>query len=151
MPFPATVIAGHDGTPRGLDAVTYAERIAAAQGGRLVVVHVIEHEMPFTSKDPIHQHRQRDRVAAMFAPVRDRFGSKIETRLVSAESVRAGLRQSAEDEHAGTVVVGPSHHGPIGHVLYGDVAHWLTSHCDCTVEVAPVGEHMDQRSRSLSG
>lgn len=108
---------------------------------RVVVVHVIESQMPFTSRDPAHQHHVRDRAAEVFEPVRGMFGSDVETRLVSAASTRVGLRDSAEDEDAIAVVVGPSHHGPIGHVLYGDVADRLSSRCECAVEVAPVGAH----------
>jgi nucleotide-binding universal stress UspA family protein len=151
MPGPATVIAGHDGTHRGFDAIVHAQQVAAARDARVVVVHVIERQMPFTSRDPTYQHQQRDRVGAVFAPVREMFGQEIETRLVAAVSPAAGLRQSAEDERAVAVVVGPSHHGPVGHVLYGDVAHWLTRHCDCAVEVAPVGEHTELEARSPAG
>ena len=139
MKRPTTVIAGHDGTTRGLDAVAHARRIADAQNARLLVVHVIDHEMPYTSTDLAHQHRLRHHVHRVFDPIRDELGRDIETQLVSALSTRAGLREAAEDAHAQLVVVGGSHHGPVGHVLYGDMAHWLTRHCDCPVEVAPVG------------
>jgi nucleotide-binding universal stress UspA family protein len=139
MEHPSTVIAGHDGSTRGLDAVAHAQRIADEQNARLVVVHVIEHEMPYWSTDAGHQHRLRQHVHKVFDPVRRELGLDVETRLVSALSTRAGLREAAEDERAQMVVVGPSHHGPVGHVLYGDVAHWLTRHCDCPVDVAPVG------------
>ena len=141
MPGPPTVIAGHDGSAHGFDAIAHAQRIAAAQDAHVVVVHVIEHQMPFTSRDPIYQHQQRDRVAKVFAPIHEIFGSEIETRVVSAASAPAGLRRAAEDERALAVVVGPSHHGRVGEVLYGDVAHWLMRRCDCPVEVAPVGAH----------
>lgn len=151
MQGPPSVIAGHDGTTRGFDSIAHAQRIAVAEDARLLVVHVIEHQMPFTSLDPIYQHQQRDRIAAVFEPVRERFGSTVETRLVSAGSAPTGLRQVAEDENAIAVVVGPSHRGPVGHVLYGDVAHWLEGHCDCRVEVAPVGVHTElEAERSVS-
>ena len=135
----STVIAGHDGTTRGLDAVAHARRLADAQHARLLVVHVIDHEMPYTSTDLDHQHRLRGHVHRVFDPIHRELGRDIETQLVSALSTRAGLREAAEGAHAELVVVGASHHGPVGHVLYGDVAHWLTRHCDCPVEVAPLG------------
>lgn len=141
MSHPATVIAGHDGTSRGLDAIAHAQRIAADRDARVVAVHVIEPQMPFTGIDAHYQHQQRDRATNVLGPVREAYGSSVETRLVSATTAPAGLREAAEDEHAVVVVVGPSHHGPVGQVLYGDVARWLTTHCDCLVDVAPVGEH----------
>ena len=139
MKRPSTVIAGHDGTTHGLDAVAHASRIAEAQNARLLVVHVIDHEMPYISTDHAHQQRLRQHVHRVFDPIHSEFGRDVETQLVSALSTRAGLREAAEDAHARLVVVGGSHHGPVGHVLYGDMAHWLTSNCDCPVEVAPVG------------
>jgi nucleotide-binding universal stress UspA family protein len=140
MKRPRTVIAGHDGTTRGLDAVAHAGRLADAQNARLLVVHVIDHEMPYTSTDHAHQQRLRHHMHKIFDPIHGE-GGHVETQLVSALSKRAGLREAAEDVHAEAVVVGASHHGPVGHVIYGDVAHWLTRHCDCPVEVAPVGAH----------
>ena|SRR5687768_7094085 len=139
MTRPSTVIAGHDGTTRGRDAVAHASRIANAQNARLLVVHVIDHEMPYTSVDLAYQHQLRQHVHRVFDPIHDELGRGVETQVVSALSTRTGLREAAENVHAQLVVVGPSHHGPVGHVLYGDVAHWLTRHCDCAVEVAPVG------------
>ena len=69
MKCPPTVIAGHDGTTRGLDAVVHAWRIANAQNARLLVIHVIDHEMPYLSTDVAHQHRLRDRVHTVFDPI----------------------------------------------------------------------------------
>jgi nucleotide-binding universal stress UspA family protein len=139
MKRPSTVIAGHDGTTRGLDAVAHASRIADGQDARLLVVHVIDHEMPYWSIDHAHQYRLREHAHRVFDPIHGELGRDVETQLVSALSTRAGLREAAEDAHAQLVVVGGSHHGPVGHVVYGDMAHWLTRHCDCPVEVAPVG------------
>jgi nucleotide-binding universal stress UspA family protein len=141
MSHQPTVIAGHDGTTRGLDAITHASRIAQERDARLVVVHVIAHQMPYSSTERDHQTDLRHHLEEVFGPVHAMLADTAETRMVDALSTPIGLRDAAEDEDAEMVVVGPSHHGAVGRVLYGDVANWLSRHCDCPVEVAPVGAH----------
>lgn len=133
-----TLIAAHDGTSRGLDVVARGREIADAADARLLVVHVIEKQMPYWSRDPDHQHLLREDLAHIFDPVREIGGPGVETRAVGARSVIEGLVAAVEDEHAGVIVIGTSHHGPLGRMLYGDVAHQLMSRCNCHVDVTPV-------------
>jgi len=136
-----TLIAAHDGTPRGVDVVASARRIAHRADARLVIVHVIERQTPYWSRDPDHQHLLRHRLAQVFGSTRAVAGPDAETRAVGARSVGEGLLAAIEDEHAGVVVVGSSHRGPLGHAFYGDVARQLSKQCDCHVHVVPAGAH----------
>ena len=134
-----TVIAAHDGREHGLDAVARAREIAEAADARLLVVHIMEKQTPYWSVEREHQHTLRDDLEHIFAPARALGGPKVETRAIGASSVAIGLLQVIEDEHPGVIVIGASHRGVFGHVLYGDIARQVERHCDCHVEVAPVG------------
>ena len=140
------LIAAHDGTPRGLEVVARARRIADSADARLVIVHVIDKQMPYTSRDPNHQHILREELAHVFEPARAVGGPEAETRAVGARSVIDGLLGAIDDESAGVIVVGSSHRGPLGHALYGDVAHQLQKRCDCYVDVVPVGAQAMQHA-----
>lgn len=134
-----TVIAAHDGTPRGLDVVARGRRVADAADARLLVVHVIEKQMPYWSRDPDHQHQLRDELAHVFGPAREIAGTDMETRAIGARSVVEGLVGAVEDENAGVIVIGTTHHGPVGRVIYGNIASQVTAQCSCHVDVTPVG------------
>ena len=134
-----TVIAAHDGTPRGLDVVARGRRVADAADARLLVVHVIEKQMPYWSRDPDHQHQLRDELAHIFGPAREIAGPDMETRAIGARSVVEGLLGAVEDENAGVIVIGTTHHGPVGRVVYGNIASQVTAQCSCHVDVTPVG------------
>jgi nucleotide-binding universal stress UspA family protein len=140
-----TVIAAHDGTPRGLPVIERARRIAEDGDARLVIVHVIDKQTPYWSTDPEHQHRLRQELAHIFEPAREIAGPSSETRAIGARSVVDGLRGIVEDENAHVVVVGSSHYGPLGHVVHGDVARALDRHCDCHVDVAAIAAQ-DERT-----
>ena len=134
-----TLIAAHDGSPRGLEVVARGREIAEAADARLLVVHVIDRQMPYWSRDPEHQHLLREELAHIFDPVREIGGPNVETRAVGARTVTEGLVAAVEDEGAGVIVIGTTHHGPVGRMLYGSIARQLMSRCDCHVDVTPVG------------
>ena len=134
-----TVIAAHDGTPRGLDVVGRGRKVADAADARLLVVHVIEKQMPYWSRDPDHQHQLRDELAHIFGPAREIAGPDTETRAIGARSVVEGLLGAVEDENAGVIVIGTTHHGPVGRVVYGNIATQVAAQCSCHVDVTPVG------------
>jgi nucleotide-binding universal stress UspA family protein len=135
------LIAAHDGSPRGVEVVARGREVADAADARLVIVHVIDRQMPYTSRDPEHQHIMREELAHVFEPARAVGGSEAETRAVGARSVVEGLLGAIDDEQAGVIVVGSSHHGPLGHALYGDVARQLAKKSNCYVDVVAVGKH----------
>ena len=133
-----TLIAAHDGSPRGLAVVARGRRIAEKADARLLIVHVIENQTPYWAGDPDHQHRLRTELEHIFEPARAVGGPRAETRAIGARSVVEGLLGVIEDEKAGVIVIGRSHHGPVGHMLYGDVAHQIERRCDCYVDVTPI-------------
>lgn len=133
------LIAAHDGSPRGLEVIARGREIADAADARLVIVHVIDKQMPYTSRDPDHQHIMREELAHVFEPARAVAGPDAETRAIGARSVIDGLLGAIDDEHAGVIVVGSSHHGRLTHAFYGDVARELAKRSNCYVDVVPVG------------
>ena len=135
------LIAAHDGTARGLEIVARAREIAEKANARLVIVHVLDRQMPYSSRDSDRQHMLREELAHVFDPAREIAGPEAETRAVSARSVIEGLLGAIEDEQAGVIVVGSTHHGPLGHMLFGDVAAQLAKRSDCYVDVVHIGEH----------
>lgn len=135
------LIAAHDGTTRGLEVVARAHTIAEKADARLVIVHVLDRQMPYASRDPDQQHILREELAHVFDPARAVAGHEAETRAVSARSVIDGLLGAIEDEEAGVIVVGTTHHGRLGHMLYGDVAGQLAKRCNCYVDVVQIGAH----------
>ena len=54
-------------------------------------------------------------------------------------SVPAHALQRVAERERDLVVVGSSHHGPLGHVLLGDVAASALHHAPCAIAVAPRG------------
>ena len=135
------LIAAHDGTARGLEVVARARKIADRANARLVIVHVLDRQMPYSSRDPDRQHILREELAHVFEPARAIAGPDAETRAISARSVIEGLLGAIDDEKAGVIVVGTTHHGPLGHMLFGDVAAQLAKRSDCYVDVVHIGEH----------
>ena len=73
----------------------------------------------------------------------------VERRLEPATSPARGLHDAAVSEQADAIVVGSSHHGPLGRVLLGSVGERLLAGSPCAVAVAPRG-HAAREPRPIS-
>ena len=109
------VIVGHDGRSGGDDALELGRLLARSLGDKMALVSVL---VPGASPAVIEG---------------------VGGRVVSASSVARGLIDVADEVGASAVVVGSSHRGRIGRVLFGTDARHLADVASCPVAVAPRG------------
>jgi nucleotide-binding universal stress UspA family protein len=146
-PF-ARVLVGYVPTEQGADARALGVDLAAACDGDLLLVSIvsavwIEHLGAQTGPPVVHSG-QRDRAASALSEAAGELSDvagigHVEGRLEASSSPARGLHDIAVSERAGLIVVGSSHHGPLGRVLLGSVGERLLSGAPCTVAVAPRG------------
>jgi len=113
------VIVGWDGSSGGEDALELGRLLATALDEHCVAVSVL-----VTGASP-HARAEVDE------------GGR--GRVVVAPSVAVGLNDVAVEEGAAAVVVGSSHRGALGRVLFGTDAEHLARIISCPVAVAPRG------------
>jgi nucleotide-binding universal stress UspA family protein len=132
----APIVAGVDGTGSGLDAVALAAHLARATGDRLIVACVYPRDpRPGTDGDAAAGPAAKALEAA-----RELVGDlAVEYRTAASGSPARGLAELAEQEHAGTVVVGSHRRGVFGRVASGNTAERLLHGSACAVAVAPRG------------
>ena len=113
------VIVGWDGSAGGEDALELGRLLAIALGDEYAAVSVM-----VTGTSP-HARAELD--------------GGPDGRVVVAPSVAVGLNEVAIEEGAAAVVVGSSHRGTLGRVLFGTDAEHLARIISCPVAVAPRG------------
>ena len=64
---------------------------------------------------------------------------RVERRLEALSSPARGLHDTAMSEQANLIVVGSTHHGPLGRVLLGSVGERLLADAPCAVAIALPG------------
>jgi nucleotide-binding universal stress UspA family protein len=121
-PF-ARVLIGYLPTGQGADALALGTDLAAACGADLLLVSVvsavwIENIGEQTGPAVVHGG-ERERAASALkeaaAELADVPGiGHVERRLEASSSPARGLHDTAVSEQADLIVVGPSHHGPLG-------------------------------------
>lgn len=116
----APVLVGYDGSEGGRDALALAHELSALRGARCLVA--------VPGPGPAAEEA-REALDDPEAPV-EHIG------VTSSGRVLASI---AERDHAGTVVVGSSHHGTIGRALLGSVGEQVLRHAPCEVVIAPRG------------
>ena len=147
IPF-ARVLVGYLPTEQGADARALGVDLAAACGSDLLLVSVvaavwIEHIGEQSGSAVVHSG-ERERAASALkeaaAELADVAGiGRVERRLEASSSPARGLHDTAVSEQADLVVVGSSHHGPLGRVVLGPVGERLLTVAPCAVAVAPRG------------
>ena len=135
------ILIGVDGSERSEDAVAFGRALALAADApvTLAMAHRSEPRRPGAEE---HEEFLRNdaertlvRLVAMLDDVRD-----VELRpLVVNTSPAHALHATAEEEHAGIIVVGSSHTGRLGRVLPGSTAERLLHGAPCPVAVVPLG------------
>ncbi len=152
-PF-ARVLVGYVPSEQGADARALGVDLAAACDADVLLVSVvtavwIEHIGQQTGPAMIHSG-QRERAASALKEAADELAAipelgRAERRLEASSSPARGLHDTAVSEQANLIVVGSTHHGPLGRVLLGSVGERLLAGAPCAVAVAPRGHAARER------
>lgn len=132
------IIAGFDGSDEARDGLNLARSLAGATGAELIVAAAFG---PVLAGPGLDLPAIEDRYfIELFDRARAQLGNAdFESRELRDVSAPHGLDQLAEAEGADLIVVGSSHHGPLGRVLFGSVGERLLYGAPCAVAVAPRG------------
>jgi len=135
-----TIVVGVDGREGGRDALSLAGRLALVAGGELVAVHALPFDQYVVRADsPRYNSFAEEEGRRMLEGELTDAGVTAQMRLLGDTSPARGLHRVAEEVHADVVVVGSTHHGPVGRVLAGDDAVATLHGSICPVAVAPRG------------
>jgi nucleotide-binding universal stress UspA family protein len=138
----APVIVAHDPGSREPGPVRFAASVARLSGAPLLVVSVhghdsdapdaAAHELGETTRDAAHEG-----LAALERDVPELADVDANLRAVAGHSAARGIHRVAEDENAGLVVVGSSHHGRSERAIVGSTAERVVHGAPCPVAVVP--------------
>jgi len=155
-PF-ARILVAYVPSEQGADARALGIDLAAACGADLLLVSVvaavwIEHIGEQTGPAVVHGGARERAASALKEAAGELAGmpgiGHVERRLEASSSPARGLHDTAVSELADLIVVGSSHHGPVGRVLLGSVGERLLSGAPCAVAIAPHG-HAARESRRI--
>jgi nucleotide-binding universal stress UspA family protein len=134
-----TIVVGVEGREGGRAALALAGALQRALGSEVVAVTAYPHDHPLTrgtspAYEAVVEEDAEDAIA------RDVNGAGLTARILSIpDSSPAGaLHHVAEHEHAGLIIVGSDHQGPVGRVLAGGVTNGTLHGAPCAVAVAPI-------------
>ena len=148
--FTGDVVVGVDGRPEGWDSLALGERLATLAGSRLVVVAAY----PFAplSARLLDGPTDADGARKVLAGARRALGElEAELCAVAGSSPGRTLHEVAEACHANVIVVGSSHHGPLGRLVLGGVTAEALRRAPVAVAVAPRGWARGPRSLARIG
>lgn len=119
-----TIVVGVDGHEGGRAALALAGAIQRALGSEIVAVTAYSHD---------HEHPEQ-------LLAKETRGAGVDTRTLAVpdSSPARALHHVAEREHAGLIIVGSDHQGPVGRVLAGGVTNGTLHGAPCAVAVAPI-------------
>jgi nucleotide-binding universal stress UspA family protein len=146
-PF-AHILVGYLPTEQGADARALGVDLAATCGADLLLASIvsavwIENIGEQTGPAVIHSGERERAASALKEAAGELAGvpgvGHVERLLEASSSPSRGLHDTAVSEQADLIVVGSSHHGPLGRVLLGSVGERLLSGAPCAVAVAPRG------------
>jgi nucleotide-binding universal stress UspA family protein len=137
--FQKTIV-GVDDRDGGRDALALAGTLTAFTGDELIAVRVYPHEAR-PSRAMVGGFEEDMRADAKEELDRIVTEAAVDARrvIVGDPSPARALHHIAEEEEAGLLVVGSTHHGQIGRVLVGGVTAGVLQHAPCPVAVAPLG------------
>jgi nucleotide-binding universal stress UspA family protein len=134
------VIVGFDGSEQARDALSLGASLAA-RDGELIVCCVHSFKTLSARVDPAAPHLNREEAEQCIEEATQLLDGPLTVRplLVSGVGAAMVLRHTAEQQHAGLLVLGSSHRGTAGRVLVGSVTEETLHRAPCPVAVAPVG------------
>jgi nucleotide-binding universal stress UspA family protein len=131
------VIIGVDELHGPRDAVAEARAIAPAATMLLAAVYA----HPYSPTGHVHDRRGealRETTLQMLDARRAASGLiDAEIHATGDASAATGLKRLARELHADLMILGAAHHGPIGRIVIGDVAHGVLNGSPCPVMIAP--------------
>ena len=134
------IVAGHDGSASGADAVAFGALYARAVGGRLIVAGWYRQEFPlFPGSDDLEIEMRRVALEPLELIDTEALGVPVDLRAVAGRSPAEALHRVAERSHAELVVVGSTHRGRLGRVHPGSTGERLLQEAPCAVATAPRG------------
>ena len=133
-----TIVVGFDGSEEGLDGLRLGSRLAEGMDAKLVVAAAFGPGLSAPAVDlKAVAHGYFHNVFAQAE--RALGGSEFERRELMGVSAPRGLAELAEREGADLVVIGSSHRGAVGRIVFGSVGERLLNGAPCAVAVAPRG------------
>lgn len=132
------IVVGFDGTDQAQDALHLGAALARGVDAQLIVASAFE-VGPYEFNALEYDAERAKYYEYVFGQARDELGDLDFEQRELLDSAAHGLTELAEDEQADLIVVGSTHHGPIGRVLAGTVAAPLFHGAPCAVLVAPRG------------
>jgi len=142
------ILVGYVPTEQGADARALGVDLARVCSADLLLVSVVAgvwiERLGREIGPPLVHSGGRDRAASALKEAAGtltglRGIGQVDRRLEVSSSPSRGLHDTAVAERADLIVVGSSHHGPVGRVLLGSVGERLLSGAPCAVAIAPRG------------
>ncbi|KPP85069.1 MAG: universal stress protein family protein [Rhodobacteraceae bacterium HLUCCA08] len=140
------IVVGFDGSASGRAALDFAVRVARAQGGSIVIAHVLEWS-PYSFLTPNeieerHKRRKEELARARTAVLDPVVAELAESGVETSTALKYGhiaetLCKIASDEGAGQIVIGRTGHSTLSARLFGSVAGSLAQAAPVPVTIVP--------------
>ncbi len=133
------IIVGYDGSPEARDALALGRQLAGLARGALILAAVLPVKEEAIGLEGYEAALAEDS-ERLFATVLDDLSElDVRTRVTGGEPPAEALQSLAEVERADAIVLGSTHHGPLGRIYPGSIAERLLHGAPCAVAVAPRG------------
>lgn len=140
------IVVGYDDSDASKNALAFASTLAKAQGGQIIVAHVLEWS-PYsflTPEEVEERHKRRreemDRAEeALLKPVRAQFvaeGIEVET-IIRYGHIAETLAKIIKETGAKQLVIGRTGHSALSSRLFGSVAGSLAQAATVPVTIVP--------------
>lgn len=145
-------IVGYDGSEQAHDALALAAALTD-RGGELTACCVHHLERAVDRLDPTEPHMSRGEAERCAREVRELVRGRIVADAVTIEAVDAAgaLQEEARSQGADLLVLGSSHHGPLGRALLGSVTAAALHDPPCPVAIATVGQRDTSAGMRFAG
>lgn len=139
------ILVGYDDSDQAKDALALGQQVATATGGELVVAGVFRYDPIWGDYDGSLREWETE-FARQIEAAAETVGAEAEA--TPSCSPGRGLHELAEELGADLILVGSSHHGPIGQSVAGSVGVSLLHGSPCAVGIAPSG-YRDQAEHGI--
>jgi nucleotide-binding universal stress UspA family protein len=132
------IVIGYNESDEARDALALGRELAEVTDASVLLVAAFPYDSTRIGVEAANEFLEADR-RRVFAGIEEELGVPAETRAVGDRSPARALHDVAEAEAASMLVVGSTHRGPIGRVLFGGVGERLLHGAPCPIAVAPRG------------